>query len=38
MQSHFDTNRPGNGNGGHTWGTTLSADDKRALVEYMKTL
>ena len=34
----FDTTKRGNGNGGHTYGTDLSADDKRALIEYMKTL
>jgi len=33
----FDVTRPGNGNGGHTYGTTLSAEQKRALVEYLKT-
>ncbi len=34
----FDTRRRGNGNGGHLWGTELPAEDKDALVEYMKTL
>ena len=34
----FDTKEKGNGNGGHTYGTDLSADQKRALIEYMKTL
>jgi mono/diheme cytochrome c family protein len=34
----FDTTRPGNGNGGHEYGTDLSAEDKRALIEYLKTL
>jgi hypothetical protein len=33
----FDTALPGNGNGGHLYGTTLADSDKRALVEYMKT-
>ena len=33
----FDVTQPGNGNGGHTYGTTLSADQKRALIEYLKT-
>jgi mono/diheme cytochrome c family protein len=33
----FDASRPGNGNGGHAYGTTLSADQKRALLEYLKT-
>jgi mono/diheme cytochrome c family protein len=34
----FDTSRPGNGNGGHLYGTTLSPEEKRALIEYLKTL
>ncbi len=34
----YDTTIPGNGNGGHLWGTTLPADQKRDLVEFMKTL
>lgn len=34
----FDTNLPGNNNSGHLYGTELSADDKAALVEYMKKL
>ena len=34
----FDTSERGNGNGGHTYGTKLSARDKQALIEYMKTL
>ena len=33
----FDVMQPGNDNGGHTYGTTLSADQKRALIEYLKT-
>lgn len=28
---------PGNGNGGHLYGTMLGNDDKRALIEYLKT-
>jgi hypothetical protein len=35
--SRYDTTVPGNGNGGHLYGTTLSDADKRALVEYLKT-
>lgn len=37
---HFelDTSLPGNGNGGHEFGTDLGADEKDALVEYLKTL
>lgn len=33
----FDVAQPGNGNSGHTYGTTLTADQKRALLEYLKT-
>jgi hypothetical protein len=33
----YDTSIPGNGNAGHVYGTTLADDDKRALVEYLKT-
>jgi hypothetical protein len=35
--SRYDVSVPGNGNGGHLYGTTLSDDDKRAVVEYLKT-
>ena len=34
----IDTSQPGNSNAGHTYGTTLPADSKRALIEYLKTL
>jgi mono/diheme cytochrome c family protein len=34
----YDTSIPGNGNGGHEYGTTLSDADKKALIEYLKTL
>jgi hypothetical protein len=34
----YDTSRPGNSNAGHTYGTTLAPEIKRALLEYMKTL
>ncbi|WP_044561794.1 di-heme-cytochrome C peroxidase [Azospirillum sp. B4] len=37
----FDTRLPGNKNAGHTghaYGTELSADQKKALIEYLKTL
>ncbi len=34
----LDVSVPGNSNSGHLWGTELSAEEKRALVEYMKTL
>lgn len=34
----FDTSKPGNFNTGHTPGTTLSEDDRMALIEYLKSL
>ena len=34
----FDTALPGNANTGHRFGTDLTAEQKRALLEYMKTL
>ncbi len=34
----FDTSVAGNSNAGHLWGTQLLADEKHAMVEYMKTL
>lgn len=34
----FDTTKPGNSAKGHVWGTDLSAPDRRALLEYLKTL
>jgi hypothetical protein len=33
----FDTSLPGNSNRGHLWGTELSAADRTALLEYLKT-
>jgi hypothetical protein len=33
----FDTGIRGNGNGGHVYGTDLGEDEKRALVEFLKT-
>jgi hypothetical protein len=38
MLFRFDTGLPGNSNGGHLWGTELSDADKKALLEYLKTL
>jgi hypothetical protein len=32
----YDTTLPGNGNGGHVYGTSLPDDEKRAIVEYLK--
>jgi hypothetical protein len=34
----FDTSASGNSNSGHDYGTKLSADEKRDLIEYLKTL
>jgi len=34
----LDVALPGNSNAGHTYGTELPADQKRALLEYLKTL
>ena len=34
----YDTSLPGNSNQGHPFGTALPDDDKRALIEYLKTL
>jgi mono/diheme cytochrome c family protein len=34
---HFDTTLPGNGNQGHTYGTTLPNESKRSLIEFLKT-
>jgi len=34
----LDISVPGNSNSGHLYGTDLSAEDKQALVEYLKTL
>jgi hypothetical protein len=35
--SQYDTSVPGNSHSGHLYGTTLPDDDKRAIVEYLKT-
>lgn len=34
----YDTSVPGNGNGGHVYGTDLEPQEKQAIVEYLKTL
>jgi hypothetical protein len=34
----YDTTRPGYSNRGHTYGTTLSDEDRWALIEFLKTL
>lgn len=36
--SRFDTNAAGNSNQGHLWGTDLPPEDKKALIEFLKTL
>ena len=36
--SQFDTKRPGNSNAGHTYGVDLTPPQKKALVEFLKTL
>ncbi len=36
--STYDTTVPGNGNGGHLYGTDLPGDQKQDLLEYLKTL
>jgi hypothetical protein len=36
--STFDTTKPGNGNGGHEYGTQLCDADRWALLEYLKSL
>src|SRR5262249_13273255 len=36
--TEFGVSQPGNSNAGHTYGTNLPPGDKRALVEFMKTL
>jgi hypothetical protein len=36
--TEFDTSLRANGNGGHTYGTQLSDEEKKDLVEYLKTL
>ena len=36
--TRYDTSRPGNSNAGHTYGVSLSAQSKRALLEFLKTL
>ena len=34
----YDTSMPGNSRAGHLYGTELSPDSKRALLEFLKTL
>jgi hypothetical protein len=34
----YDTTQPGRGNGGHTFGDDFTAEERRAVIEYLKTL
>jgi hypothetical protein len=34
----FDTSSPGNSNAGHEFGTSLSEEERKWLIEYLKTL
>jgi mono/diheme cytochrome c family protein len=34
----YDTTQPGRGNGGHLFGDDLTEDERRAVIEYLKTL
>jgi mono/diheme cytochrome c family protein len=34
----YDTREPGRGNGGHTYGDKLSEEQRRAVIEYLKTI
>src|SRR5262249_20346620 len=34
----YDTTQPGRGNTGHTYGDKLTDDERRAVIEYLKTL
>ncbi len=36
--TRYDTSEPGNSPAGHEYGTMLSAEEKRAMLEYLKTL
>ncbi|OLE96204.1 MAG: hypothetical protein AUG75_23250 [Cyanobacteria bacterium 13_1_20CM_4_61_6] len=38
LGSKYDTSAPGNSNAGHLWGTELSPEEKKALIEFLKTL
>lgn len=35
---YYDTTKPGRGNGGHTYGDDLTEEQRRAVIEYLKTL
>jgi hypothetical protein len=38
MGMAYDTSKPGNGNAGHTYGVELTPAQRKALIEYLKTL
>jgi hypothetical protein len=38
MGTRYDTSETGNGNQGHLWGTSLKPSEKKALLEFLKTL
>lgn len=38
MRKIYDTTQPGRGNGGHEFGDDFSEDQRRAVLEYLKTL
>ncbi len=39
VQKHvYDTTKQGHGNGGHLFGDVLTADERRAVLEYLKTI
>jgi hypothetical protein len=37
-RKHYDTRQPGRGNRGHTYGDGLTPDERKAVLEYLKTL
>jgi hypothetical protein len=38
LRKVYDTSKPGRGNAGHTYGDSLTDDERRAVIEYLKTL
>jgi len=38
LRKVYDTTQPGRGNGGHTYGDGLTAEERAAVIEYLKTL
>jgi mono/diheme cytochrome c family protein len=38
MRKVYDTTQPGRGNGGHTYGDSLTDAERKAIIEYLKTL